>query len=141
MGKKSRRSRNRKQKSKQESPSVPSAAGVHLLCGGNTCSNNDPHCQQVTIMQKDTSKGHVRDNIKLVCCMVAQQFNECLRLKKPLVFSMGDIIARVCSKCGGKDKQLTVCSCGEVAYCSESCMSADNGRHVHWKTFTSVRLH
>ncbi len=47
----------------------------HILCGGNKCNTNDPHCNHGVLIRKNTDEGYTTDNCIIVCCFVADALN------------------------------------------------------------------
>jgi hypothetical protein len=67
----------------------------HFLCGGDFCTSGDKHCVQPVAARKDFALGHVRGNISLICCFVAQSLNR-----------------KGIQGLGGKIKPFHKCPCG-----------------------------
>ena len=59
----------------EEEKYILSGGDKHYLCGGDSCTSGDKHCNQPTIARKDFALGHVRGNISLICCFIAQSLN------------------------------------------------------------------
>lgn len=92
----------------------------------------NPTCRFVSILKIDWTAGFSEDNITLVCCFIAQAFNEIQRGKSTFKSAcpLMPICVRHCRGCDQISAKTKKCAiCRHVWYCTRECQRKDWARH------------